>query len=129
MTYKLAYNPTDSPVVIDTAGRVIGGREWGAVDTTDEVAKTAAEQGQLVLPSPPGKGARPEALHAHRRAQALSERQEAFSAAEKPRLQQLAVDADLIGPEGDPSKTELVALLVHSRVDTPTAATKPAPKE
>jgi hypothetical protein len=129
MTYKLAYNPTDGPVVIDTAGRMIGGRDWGAVDTTDDLTKTAVEQGRLVLPDPPGKGARPEALHAHRHAQALSDRQEAFAAADKPRLQQLAADGDLTGPDDEPSKTDLVALLVHSSVDTPTAANKPAPKE
>jgi hypothetical protein len=129
MTYKLAYNPTDGPVVIDTAGRMIGGREWGAADTTDEFAKTATEQGRLVLPDPPGKGSSADALHEHRRAQALSERQESFIAADKPKLQQLAADAGLIGPDADPSKAELVSLLVHSGVDTPTAATKSAPKE
>jgi hypothetical protein len=129
VSFVLAFNPTDGPVIIDIAGRSLGGGEWGAIDITDDIAKDALDTHRLVRPAEPGKGANPEALRAHKRAQALSARQGAFDATEKEQLQSIAVHADLIGPDGDLSKTELVALLVHSSVDIPTAANKPAQKE
>lgn len=45
--FTLAYNPTDSQVVIDAQGRILGGREWGAVDTTADETKAALESGSL----------------------------------------------------------------------------------
>lgn len=130
MTFVLAYNPTDRPVIIDSAGRSLGGGEFGAVDTSDPLAKTALAADELVRPDDPGKGANPAAVQAHRRAQALTDRQTAFAALDKPRLLEISTDAALVEDGSDPSKTELVTALVHSGVDTPTAgSTPPAPKE
>lgn len=129
MSFVLAYNPTDRPVIIDSAGRSLGGGEFGAVDSTDDLAKAALAEGALIRPDAPGKGANPDAVHAHRRAEALTDRQTAFAAADKKRLHDLAVDAGLIGEDDDPHKPDLVTALVHSSVDTPTAASKTAPKE
>jgi hypothetical protein len=129
MSFVLAYNPTDGPVIIDSAGRSLGGGEFGAVDTSDDLARAAVAAGRLVQPDPPGKGANPVAVQAHRRAEALTDRQTAFTALDKPRLHDLAVDAELIAVDDDPHKAEIVTALVHSSVDTPTAATTTAPKE
>lgn len=49
MVYKTAFNTTDSPVVIDDEGHVLGGNEWGTVETTDDAVKAALDSGDLVL--------------------------------------------------------------------------------
>lgn len=46
--YQAAYNPGDTPVVIDRDGRTLGGREWGPVLTTEEDAKAAFSDGRLI---------------------------------------------------------------------------------
>lgn len=56
--YAVAHNVTDRPVVIDDEGRVLGGGEWGALDTTDETAKAALEAGYVVTPTVAGGVAR-----------------------------------------------------------------------
>jgi hypothetical protein len=128
MSYALAYNPTDGPVVIDAAGRTLGGREWGPANTTDDFVKQAVDARRLVLAAIPAKGAAPEPVQAHREAQRLTERQRALQAMEKPQLLELAVAAGLARSVDDPNKADLVSVLSHSSVDLPAAA-KPSPKE
>lgn len=48
MTLKLAYNPTEGPVLVDEAGYVIGGRSWGPVDSTSPLAVAARDAGTIV---------------------------------------------------------------------------------
>lgn len=55
--YVAAYNPTDGPVVIDADGRTLEGRGWGPVQTTEEAAKAALDDGRLVkIARPTGGG-------------------------------------------------------------------------
>lgn len=63
--HKTAFNTTDQPVAIDEAGRRIGGREWGTINTTDPVAKAALEDGTLVITDrPEGDDINPDAAEA-----------------------------------------------------------------
>jgi hypothetical protein len=122
MTYALAYNPTDGPVVIDAAGRTLGGREWAPANTTDDFVKQAVDAGRLVLAAAPAKDAAAEPVKAHREAQRLTERQRALQALEKLQLLELAVTGGLYGENDDPNKADLVSVLTHSSVDLPVAA-------
>ena len=49
MVYKTAFNTTDSPVVIDDEGHILGGHEWGTVETTADAVKSGLDSGRLVL--------------------------------------------------------------------------------
>jgi hypothetical protein len=45
MSLQLAYNTTDAPVTVDSAGFQIGGRSWGVVDSTDDRGKAELAEG------------------------------------------------------------------------------------
>lgn len=47
--FVAAHNPTDQAVVVDDAGRTLGGGEWGVVDTTADQVKTAVDAARLTL--------------------------------------------------------------------------------
>lgn len=47
--YRTAYNTTDSVVVVDPAGRTLGGREHGPVDDLFDEVDRAIERGDLVI--------------------------------------------------------------------------------
>lgn len=47
--HKTAFNTTDQPVIIDDAGRQIGGYDWGTISTTEERASDALDAKILVL--------------------------------------------------------------------------------
>lgn len=49
MTYRLAYNPLDTPVVVDAAGRTIGGQEHGLADDNSPEVKDATSDDRLVF--------------------------------------------------------------------------------
>lgn len=121
--FVTAYNPTDGPVLIDDAGRVLGGGEFGPVDTTEQPTKDALEDGRLVRPdSEPGRGASDEAIAAAQRAKLLEERAQAFRALDKPVLIRLAGDVDVApGLDDDqlPAKAALVSALAYSDVPVP----------
>lgn len=53
MTYRLAFNPTDSPVLIDAEGRSIAGQSWAAVEQDTPEVTEAAAAGRLVWPETP----------------------------------------------------------------------------
>lgn len=46
---KVAYNSSDSPIVISDEGHVLGGREWGPVETTEESVKAAVDAKTLIF--------------------------------------------------------------------------------
>ena len=52
------FNPGDSPVVINTAGQILGGGEHADVDETPEIKKAVAEGDLLATESKndPGNG-------------------------------------------------------------------------
>ena len=49
MVVKTAFNPNDTPVVVDADGHTVGGHEWGTVETTEVVVSDALDAGRLVL--------------------------------------------------------------------------------
>jgi hypothetical protein len=53
MTYRLAFNPTDSPVIIDDDGRGLAGHDWAAVDDSSALVTDAIAAGRLVWPAIP----------------------------------------------------------------------------
>lgn len=55
--YRFAYNTSDSPVVIDSAGHLLGGRERGAVDYKQDAVKRAYALRKLVTVGDPGPDA------------------------------------------------------------------------
>lgn len=128
--FKTAYNPTDSPVVIDDLGHSIGGREWGAVETTDDATKAAIDGGLLVLVDEPGRGAsvNDRAAGAFARTAEIGERSKAFAGLDRDALFELAVEHEVVADDAErtPTKGELVTLLVFSDVEPPAKTPKPA---
>jgi hypothetical protein len=47
----VAFNPTDSPVVLDAEGHTLGGGEWAEVDPTSDLVSVLVEQGRLLFPA------------------------------------------------------------------------------
>lgn len=130
MTFQLAYNPSDGPVVIDTAGRILGSREWGAVDTTDDTAKQLLSTDRLIRVDKPAKGANSDALEASRETERLNTRANQLHAkASKEAMTAAARDAGLIGADDAPTVAELVALLVRTDVPIPTSEPATPAKE
>lgn len=48
MVYRLAFNPTDSPVIVSKDGRTLGGGEFGPVDADDKAVQAAVDADRLV---------------------------------------------------------------------------------
>lgn len=48
MAQRVAFNPTESPVVIDDHGRTVAGLDRAEVDSTSPVIKQAIDTGRLV---------------------------------------------------------------------------------
>lgn len=65
--FRLAFNPTDSPVLIDDDGHTLPGGEWGPALTTESAVKAALEAGQLVWSQDPSDDADPAAVAASKR--------------------------------------------------------------
>jgi hypothetical protein len=129
MTYVLVHNPTDGPVLLDSAGRMLGGHEWGAADTTDDMAAAALDSGRLIRPAAPAKDANPDALAAAQLAADLNARASAFQAADKDDLLEQARDLGLVGVDDVPHKDQLVAALTRSAAPLPAKGTPPAQKK
>lgn len=119
MTYVLAYNPSDGPVLIDGQGRTVGGREWMAVDNTDPVAKLAFDSERLLQPEPPTKNADPHAVAAAKEAARLTARAKKLAALDKDVLLDAARTAGLVAEDDTPHKNDLVALLTRTDIDPP----------
>lgn len=98
MAHKTAYNPSDDPLVVDTEGRVIGGREWGTYDTTDEVAKSLLASGALVpVERPEGNvDLNPDAVAAFDRTAEIEARADEVRSLDKDTLLEAAQDAGLV---------------------------------
>lgn len=100
MAHKTAYNPSDDPLVVDTEGRVIGGREWGTYDTTDEVAKGLVADGRLLpVDKPEHDDLNENAVAAFERTENIENRVEQVSSLDKDTLHETAVDAGLVGED------------------------------
>lgn len=128
--YRPAFNRTDRPVLIDAAGRQLGGREWGAVDTTsDEVKRAVANDELRTYTAEFGDDANDDAKAAANRATLLESRRSSYSSADVEQLRKAAVTSE-VAPDaeaaGDMAKAELVLALTH--VDAEAADLLPKPK-
>ena len=124
--YKVAYNSTSGPVVIDDAGRVIGGGEWGVVDSTSDATKQAIDAGRLVwADEPPADGGNPAAIDAFEHGAFLTSRADALSAHDREQLAGFARSDGLLGEDAPtPLKAQLVDLLARSSFDVATLPSK-----
>lgn len=113
--YRTAYNTTESPVVVSDDGRVIGGLDWGTVETTDEYARQALAANLLTVQDEPDEDQKasmnPRALEAHERTAEIRERAEAAKNLDKDTLMDVAEDAgyDVEGGVGVRELRETVA--------------------
>ncbi len=123
--YLAALNVSDSPVVVDDEGRMLGGGDWGPVRRNEQV-RVAADAGDLHL-FPGGvadePGQNPEAVRAAKRAAELTERSAAFANLDREQLGGMAGDAGVLpeGVEDLPDKDHLVERLALSSAEVPTA--------
>lgn len=123
MSLKLAYNPTDCPVLADSQGYTVGGRSWGVVDSTDELTKAEYDAGRLIDADEETLAAsdNADALAAVAALQSRRERLEAARALDKNELVDAlppeTVEAMDEGGDGLPSKDDLVEAVAASDVD------------
>lgn len=123
-----AYNTTDRPVLIDPAGRQLGGGEWGAVDSTNDEVRTGVDLGMLVLKTVDEllvADVVPEARDAAERARTLDDRRRVFADAGAEDVRTAAIragldlEADMVDDDGRPAprrartKAELAADLLY----------------
>lgn len=118
------WNPGDSPVVVDDAGRTIAGREFGTADTTDDLVKAATADGRLLEADAPPEGndSTSAAREAHARTAEVASRAEKLGGFDKDKLQKLADDSDVRVREGA-HKDELVRELAY-RLDVSIPSTR-----
>lgn len=114
MALRLAYNTTDSAVLADEQGHLIGGRQWGTVDTTDPVSKGELASGRLVEVDEDGvaDSGNPDAVAA---VEALRARRDATDEARGLSKDELIeqLDPEVVeslpkGADGKPAKDDLV---------------------
>jgi hypothetical protein len=136
MTYKTAFNPGDSPVVVDAEGRTIGGGEWDAVSSTEDAAKAGFDSGALVAvdADPEGDGLNPNAQAALQRTASLNARHSELQGLDVEELRKAATKGGVVDEGDKSSKTELLSALVRRpdvQVGSPkkTAAARGGEKE
>lgn len=119
MVYRTIFNTSDHPVVVDELGHVVGGHEWGTVETTDEVAKPLLDSGTLIEAEAgdPSNDLDPRAVAAQERTEQTDQRATQASNASKEALENLARKNGLITGDESPSKGYLIAVLASSQVD------------
>lgn len=129
-TLKLAYNTTDSPILVDEAGYVIGGRSWGPVDANDVRALAEYDAGRLVDANEEALTAsgNPDAIDAVRALHDRRARYEAAQALDKDELIE-ALDPEVIddlpvGGDGKPAKDDLVEVAAAGDAPLPEATKK-----
>lgn len=111
--YKTAFNTTNSPIVVDTQGRQVGGGEWGPADSAFDGTQAAITNGTLTwTATEPDADSNPAYVEAHNRTQEMEARRKELQAASVKALREAAGDEDA-------SKTELITQLAGT--DTPVA--------
>lgn len=129
--YKTAFNPGDSPVVVDGEGRTIGGGEWGTVQTTEDSASAALDSGALVIvevDDAESGDLNPEAREVLKSSVASNGRHTELQGLDVEDLRKAAAKAGLIKPQDKSTKTELLAMLVRRPDVQVGPAKKPAAK-
>lgn len=140
-TYVVAYNPSDSPVVVDTLGRQVAGGEW-APARRGQVLDDAGNRGAVVVLTKVDEGAHADAEKAHRLALEWTAAAETWAEVPLELIRDVAKHQLGITPPGEVAplvegvdyseaeahdRIELVDLLVRANVDPPpTAAEQPA---
>lgn len=112
--YRLGFNPTSGPVVIDAEGRTLGGGEWGPVDSTANAVRAAVDAGALVLQDAPAEDAQtaPAASTAAAAVVEAEDRRARLGDLDREVLGELARNTGVIDAgEDTPTKAELVAML------------------
>lgn len=145
MSYETVFNTGTQPVVVDDEGRVIGGGEWGAVQSNEPVVRDLLESGALVrveepVPDTAGGGTapvNPSAQRAFDRVRAIQERNDRAASMDKDQLIEILqrVDPALLaslprGGDGKPAKEDLVEAISerpHLRFDDEARPTPPEP--
>ncbi len=117
--YVTVYNPSDSPVVVDEEGRVIGGQSWGTLDRSDPIAKGLLKD-DLVSEVSEREGSNdvvPAAVEAFERTKGVRERRRRASEMDVGDLRAIAEEADLIEPgeQPKPGKKELVEMVAENQ--------------
>lgn len=126
MTLRLVFNPADSPLVADSAGHMIGGSDWGTVESLDPVSSDALSTGLLQEVDEPDDVAaldqRPDVNRAFKdavkRHKDRKDKTEKAKKLDKDQLMELA-DVHLGEDEKPPHKDELVELVATSDVQIP----------
>lgn len=125
--YKTAFNPSDTAVAVSDDGRVIGGHEWGTVDTTDPVGARLLDAGALILVDAPGDDADTSkvAAAAFERTDEITARAGQARELNKDLLHETAVDAGLVDEDDSVRKNELVGAVAEATdVEVPAPAKK-----
>lgn len=127
---KLAYNTTDSAIVVDEAGYSIGGHEWGPVNTTDPIGSVELREGRLVVVDEKA-AAKSENVAASGAVKSLEHRRDREARARKMDKDELAeavapevLETMEAGSDGLPSKDDLVDAVVADPLAVPESAPK-----
>lgn len=124
MTFKTVFNTTDSPVVVDSEGRSIGGFEHGTVDTTEDLASDAMDA-HVLIPSVLPTGdveVDPQVKAAHAATKDRTEKAERLRKMEKDDLAALAASDPSTEHLADEHKGDMVAGLAARDVEPDTAS-------
>lgn len=120
MTLRLVYNPTDTPLVIDAEGHVLGGSEWGTVESRDDTSGTLLTGRQLIeVDEPAGvpeHELNPRFVRARKVHKDRKDKTERAAKLDKDKLRDLA---EPLGVADDATKSELVEAVATSDVDIP----------
>lgn len=124
MTLRLAYNTTDSAVLVDQQGYFIGGRGWGVIDTLDPCAKRELAASRLVEADEAALAAATSNVDAQAAVEALRARRAAVEAARSLSKDELVeqlpdevVESLPTGGDGLPAKDDLVDAAVDTGAD------------
>jgi hypothetical protein len=117
-TYVLAYNTGDSPIVVDSSGRTIGGHEW-APARRGAVLDAAGNNGSIVvLTKVDVDTAGPDAERAARQAEELNTRAGRWEGLDLDLVRDVG-RAQLDAAAAELDRVDLVDLLVRNGIDPP----------
>lgn len=130
-TYVVAYNPTDSPVTVDAAGRSIGGHEWAPARRGQVLDDAGNRASVIVVTRVDPDTAGPDAAAAARQVEELNGRADAWDGVElelvrdvaKAHLADVLYSADELDAM---DRADVVDLLVRGEVDPPPGARRAA---
>jgi len=137
MSLQLAYNTTDAPVTVDSAGFQIGGRSWGVVDTTDDRGKAEIGVSLRLVDEDKARAAASEREDVATAVADLDRRRDLADAARSASKDELVealpaevVDRLEVGGDGQPSKDDLVdAAVATGEVPESTGSGRKAAKK